>query len=279
MIPVSRPKQPPTVLKRNAAKWLANLQAAIAHLQTVKANPTATREEIAKAEKNIEKAKNKYRHKEIKDLLEQMFYGKCAYCESKVTTTGYGDIEHFCPKVNPRCIHLTFEWSNLLLSCEKCNDASHKGTQFPLDSNGKSMLINPTDSVTDINKHLHFSWDNVDGAIVIGLDTRGKVVEQVFDLNSIRGTRKELIKHRTKYVQQILSILTIALQTGNSQAIALLLEHCQPSAEYSAFARIHVLPILAHHFQEPDAIALLKEFSKQSSEYAAFVRVDELPSI
>ncbi|MEC4815212.1 MAG: hypothetical protein SAK29_18330 [Scytonema sp. PMC 1069.18] len=100
MIPVSRPQQPPAVLKRNSAKWLAKLQTAIADLQAVKANPSATKEEIAKAVKNVENATNKYRHKEIKDLLEQMFYGKCAYCESKVTTTGYGDIEHFCPKGN-----------------------------------------------------------------------------------------------------------------------------------------------------------------------------------
>ncbi|WP_017750181.1 hypothetical protein [Scytonema hofmannii] len=216
MIPVSRPQQPPVVLKRNAAKWLANLQTAIAHLQTVKANPSATKDEIAKAVKNVENATNKYRHKEIKDLLEQIFHGKCAYCESKVTTTGYGEIEHFCPKGNSRCIHLTFEWNNLLLSCERCNDGGHKGIQFPLDPSGKPLLIDPTDGVTDINKHLKFSWDDVDGATVVGLDARGKAVEQIFDLNSIRGTRKELIKHLTNYVRQILSLLKIALEAGNS---------------------------------------------------------------
>lgn len=279
MIPVPRPQDTPGTLRRNAAKWLSELQTAIANLQVVKATPTATKEEIARAEKNVENATNKYRKKEIKDALERMFHGKCAYCESQVTTTGYGDIEHFCPKRNPRCVNLTFEWSNLLLSCEKCNDAGHKGTQFPLDSNGNPLLINPSDDATDINKHLVFSWDSVDGARVEGCDTRGKEVERIFDLNSDRGSRKELIKHRTQRVNQMLSLLKIAQQTSNSEAIALLKEYCQTSAEYSAFARIHVLPYLAHNFYDREAIALLREFGERSAEYSAFARVPELPSL
>ncbi|WP_249094752.1 retron system putative HNH endonuclease [Argonema galeatum] len=243
------------------------------------ANPAATKEQIAKAEKNVESAINKYRQKEIKDALERMFHGKCAYCESQVTTTGYGDIEHFCPKRNPRCVNLTFEWSNLLLSCEKCNDAGHKGTQFPIDSNGNPLLIDPTDEETDINQHLDFSWDVVDGARVEGRDVRGKEVERIFDLNSDRGSRKELIKHRSARVKQILSLLKIAQQTANPDAIALLKEHCQPSAEYSAFALVHILPYLAHNFRDPEAIDLLREVSRRSTEYAAFALDRDLPSI
>jgi len=73
LIPVSRPQATPGILKRNAAKWLSQLQTAIANLQAVKANPASTKEEIAKADKNIEKATNKYRQKEIKDALEPTF--------------------------------------------------------------------------------------------------------------------------------------------------------------------------------------------------------------
>ena len=278
MIPVDRPQVPPDILKRNGVKWLSKLQTAIANLEAVSNSPAATKEQITKAEKNVEKAIDKYRQKEVKDALERIFYGKCAYCESQVTTTGYGDIEHFCPKRNPRCVNLTFEWKNLLLSCEKCNDAAHKGTLFPVDSNGNPLLIDPTDDRTDINQHLNFTWDVVDGARVEGRDLRGKEVERIFDLNSDRATRKELIKHRTNRVNQMLSLLKIALETGNSDAILLLLEHCQPSAEYSAFARIYILPYLAHHFQIREAIALLKEFSLRSSEYSVFVRDRDLPS-
>lgn len=279
MIPVSRPQEPPTVLKKNANKWLLKLQQAINNLKIVKSDPAATQKQITKAEKDIEKAITKYRQKEIKESLEHIFNGKCAYCESQVTTTGYGDIEHFCPKGIPRCVNLTFEWSNLLLSCEKCNDGGHKGTNFPLDADDNPILIDPTDEKTDINKYLQFSWDLVDGARVEGIDARGKEVARIFDLNSERGTRKELIKHRTQRVNQILSLLEIAQQTDNSQAIQLLLEHCKPSSEYSAFALVHILPHLAHHFRVPEAIALLEQISKRSPAYAALVHVEPIPLI
>ncbi len=140
-------------------------------------------------------------------------------------------------------------------------------------------MINPTDDATDINKHLVFSWDSVDGARVEGRDTRGKEVERIFDFNSDRGSRKELINHRTQRITQMLSLLKIAQQTGNSDPIALLKDYCQPSAEYSAFARVHVLPYLAHDVHDPDAIALLKEFGERSAEYSAFARVHELPPL
>ncbi|MDB9476244.1 HNH endonuclease [Dolichospermum circinale] len=134
MISVSRPSEPPKVLKRNGNKWLHKLQQALANLETLKNQPIINQKELAQAENEVEKTRNKYKNKDIKEALETIFHGKCAYCESKVTTTGYGDIEHFCPKSKSRCIDLTFEWTNLLLSCEKCNDAGHKGTKFPLDA-------------------------------------------------------------------------------------------------------------------------------------------------
>ena len=274
MIPVFRPNQPPKVLTRNSQKWLKKLQDSLSHLETIKAQAPVNKQQLAQAQKEVEKNINKYRNKEIKEALETIFHGKCAYCESKVTTTGYGEIEHFCPKSNSRCINLTFEWSNLLLSCQKCNDAGHKGTKFPLDADDNPLLINPTDEKTDINIHLRFSWDSIIGTRVEGIDTRGQVVEDIFDLNSQRGTRKELVNHRNQRVKQMLALLKIARQNGNQDAIQLLLEHCQPSAEYSAFAIVHILPHLAHDFQNPEAINLLKKVSTNSHTYYAFARVD-----
>jgi hypothetical protein len=124
-----------------------------------------------------------------------------------------------------------------------------------------------------------FTWDSVDGARVEGRDTRGKEVERIFDFNSDRGSRKELINHRSQRINHMLSLLKIAQQTGSLEALALLKAHCQPNAEYSAFARVHVLPYLAHDVHDPDAIALLREFGERSAEYSAFARVHELPSL
>nr|WP_263013002.1 retron system putative HNH endonuclease [Ancylothrix sp. D3o] len=260
---------------------MSELQAAKKNLDAIQANPKATPQEIAKTKKKHDDAINKYRHKNIKSELETIFNGKCAYCESKVTTTGYGHIEHFFPKGDPQYLHLTFDWQNLLLSCEICNNAQHKGTNFPLDSSGNPLLINPSDGVTEINKHLKFSWDQVDGAKIEGRDDRGKKVVEIFDLNSTSGTRKELFKHRKKIVKDMLCVLTfsqtIADPHHKSEAIQLLTEYCQPTAEYSAFALVYILPYLAHHFRIPEAIILLKQVSQRSPAYGEWARVDALP--
>lgn len=227
MIRVTRTKEP-NVLVSNAAHWLSELMAAMAE-------PAMTKYQLSKAA-------NRYQHKQIKNALVTMFHGKCAYCESKITVVTYGSIEHFRPKsIYPE---LTFEWNNLLLSCDICNDIGHKGNRFPLDTNGNPLLLDPTDGVTDPTVHLEFSWDPVTKlASVYGRDERGKTVEEIFDLNGIRG-RKELIAHRSNYLEKLHVLLKLSKQTGNPEAISLLKEACQVSAEYSAFALVHIYPYL-----------------------------------
>jgi uncharacterized protein (TIGR02646 family) len=170
-----------------------------------------------------------------------MFHGKCAYCESKIMVVTYGEIEHFRPK--SIYVDLTFTWENLLLSCDICNNTNHKGTKFPLDSQGYPLLIDPTDPTIEPSNHLEFSWDATAGiASVYGRDQRGTTVENIFDLNGTRG-RTELINHRSKYVKRLLALLRFA-QSGDQEAITLLKEASEPSAEYSAFAITHILPYL-----------------------------------
>ena len=213
MIPVTRISEPP-VLAKNAARWLEALE-------LIQSNNKATKAQINQAQ-------NKY--------------GKCAYCESKITVVTYGAIKHFYPK--SQYPDLTFTWENLLLSCDKCNDANHKGTNFPLDDiTGNPLLIDPTDGVTDPNTHLKFVWDEMAKlASVYGRDQRGTIVEDIFDLNGLRG-RKELINHRSQYIKKLLALLRLAKQ-GDSEALSLLQEACQLGAEYYAFASIYILPHL-----------------------------------
>lgn len=226
MIPIVRTTQP-KALQKNADRWLLKLQ-------EISGNANSTKQQI-------ENAQNKYRHDQVKDALVKMFHGKCAYCESKITVVTYGAIEHFRPKSTH--IDLIFAWENLLLSCDFCNDANHKGIQFPLDSLGHPLLIDPTDPFTEPSQHLEFSWDVVAGlASVYGRDQRGVTVENIFDLNGVRG-RTELIAHRSRYVKRLLALLRLA-QSGDQEAIVLLQEASEPNAEYSAFAIAHILPYL-----------------------------------
>ena len=232
MIAVQRSPQP-IILQKNEARWLNELRTAINELQQVRNNPQATKLIIDRAERKVKNAQNKYQQKTIKDSLVKMFHNKCAYCESKIGHVTYGEIEHFYPKGT--YIDKTFDWDNLLLSCQICNNPRHKGTKFPLDRNGNPLLINPTDGVTAPPVHLKFDWNpKTQLASIYGRDDRGREVVNIFDFNGLNG-RKELIEYRSQYVKKLFFFLQSA-QNGDAEAKALLQEACLPKSEYSAFA-------------------------------------------
>ena len=83
----------------------------------------ANKNEVALLEK---KTINKNCYKKSKEQLEKQFHNKCAYCETKYTE--HTQIEHYRPKSQYHW--LTYEWSNLLPSCIKCN--TKKSRKFPL---------------------------------------------------------------------------------------------------------------------------------------------------
>lgn len=106
-----------------------------------------------------------YKHKEVRNQLVKMFQGKCAYCESKITTIYSGDIEHFRPKggygsavlVKPGYYWLASTWDNLLFACPFCNQTNTheiaangkiieavmgKLNQFPLQSETNRLQLN-----------------------------------------------------------------------------------------------------------------------------------------
>ena len=92
-------------------------------------------------------------------LLENVFHGKCAYCETHIEMARqHGDAEHFRPKggVNykkpgntrltkatgedesgqliehPGYFWLAYHWKNLLPACRFCNSGNSKKNQFPV---------------------------------------------------------------------------------------------------------------------------------------------------
>lgn len=69
-----------------------------------------------------------YKDRSVKDLLRDLFAGKCAYCESFYSSTQPMDVEHYRPKgaVEGDDEHLGYywlaaTWENLLPSCIDCN--------------------------------------------------------------------------------------------------------------------------------------------------------------
>lgn len=74
-----------------------------------------------------------YANKQVRKQLKKMFHGKCAYCESKITSIYSGDIEHFRPKggygennplTKPGYYWLAADWNNLLFACPFCNQTN-----------------------------------------------------------------------------------------------------------------------------------------------------------
>src|SRR6476661_10679447 len=87
-----------------------------------------------------------YGDKEVKETLIAVQDYKCCFCESKIGHIAYGDVEHYRPKAGwvqdeepinkPGYYWLAYEWDNLLLSCEKCNQR-YKKNYFPLANNSR----------------------------------------------------------------------------------------------------------------------------------------------
>jgi uncharacterized protein (TIGR02646 family) len=165
----------------------------------------------------------------VKNCLVNLFHGKCAYCESKITHVDYGHIEHYRPQSGPSGRpDLTFEWSNLLLACGICNGSAHKGAWFPEADEG-GPIVNPCED--DPGDHVDFTYDRVlHLASVYGKTERGRVTEALLGLN-----RKDLRVHRSGFVKTLEVLLSLA--PSHPKARELIEESMRDDAEYAAFAR------------------------------------------
>lgn len=197
----------PAALTANATAWLAALR-------------TAHTEEQKRA------AQDNYRRIEIRTALQAMFNSKCAYCESHIAHVTWDHIEHFRPK--SRYPSYTFRWTNLFISCPRCNSAEFKGDQFPLKAAG-GPIVNPTkENPAD---HLTFSYDTKTKTAVVGaLTPRGTTTIRVLGLN-----RPALVKVRSDAIRQLLFIKLH--ETTDAEAAEILKRARDVVSPYLAFIR------------------------------------------
>jgi len=134
-----------------------------------------------------------YGHPQVTAAIEEIFHGKCAYCESKITNAEW-DVEHFRPKGrvaergdHPGYYWLAYTWTNLYPSCKLCNQkrrgrprwrdfrwtaAAGKQDQFPLEDEAtramtpgddllreKTLLIDPCRAEDEPSQYLIFTID------------------------------------------------------------------------------------------------------------------------
>ena len=113
---------------------------------------------------------HRWRHEQIRSALTEETSGRCAYCEGPMIAVSFGDIEH----MRPRALfpELVVEWSNLTLSCARCNNEKTDKWENDLP------FINPY--VDRVEDHIIFV-----GAIAWGVSERGIFTIDQLGLNSL----------------------------------------------------------------------------------------------
>lgn len=79
------------------------------------------------------------------EVLIRIYQNKCGFCESNPSAGSYWHVEHFRPKKGVANVKnhlgyywLGYEWSNLILSCERCN--KKKGNKFPISDESRRII-------------------------------------------------------------------------------------------------------------------------------------------
>jgi len=104
------------------------------------------KEKFDKSEREFSFDSGIYGDSTVKEELVRLQDDKCCFCEAKITHISYGDVEHFRPKAGwvqdneplnkPGYYWLAYDWENLFLSCQICNQR-YKKNYFPLADNSK----------------------------------------------------------------------------------------------------------------------------------------------
>jgi hypothetical protein len=171
-----------------------------------------------------------YRHAEIKAALRLECHDKCMYCETRVSHSQYGDIDHQIPvSLRP---DLVVDWLNLGYSCEKCNNnkGDYWDEHFP--------LVNPY--IEDPSQFLTFA-----GPMILPRpgNLRGKLTIERIDLN-----RNELIAQRKERLERIIPLVDqVALMPAGmprNVMMSALRKEMNTAVEYSATIAAYLTPFL-----------------------------------
>jgi len=240
VIRIKKPKLAPKILNTKGKK----------KTQTLCKAYTKNSKAYDSSQKKFDFDSNIYGHKTVKAALRKTQHDKCCFCESKVTHISYGDVEHFRPKAGarqktgaplerPGYYWLAYEWSNLFLSCQLCNQR-YKENLFPLKKPAnrakshnddinleKPMFINPTE---DVGKYISFREEVI---FAVDDDPRGKVTIKALGLD-----RVELNDMRRGYYDILEVVYEVANLTppvpASAKAKKLIAKSVQSSSQYSS---------------------------------------------
>jgi hypothetical protein len=208
-----RKGRPPAVLVNHGARWRAE------YLQRL--NDGDQRQRIPA----------QYRHPAIKQALLAEGFGKCMYCEARITHSQFGDIDHIMP-LSQRP-DLVVAWPNLGPSCQICNNNKHDYHDERLP------IVNPY--AEDPAEFLTFA-----GPLAVHHpgNARGQLTIACLDLN-----RPDLVAHRIERLRQLMPLIDeIALMPpGAARSVMIdgLARYMAPASEYSAAVTARLTPFLS----------------------------------
>ncbi len=181
----------------------------------------------------------RYRHPDIKAALRLEAFGKCVYCETKVSV---GEADHVFP-VEHRP-ELIVSWDNLLLVCKECN--THKSSYY----SDTEPLLNP--STEDPSGHIYFF-----GPAVMPRDGSVKGLRTILRM---KLGRTDLLQRRFERVDRLRPLVQEYRLQGAGQTKDLLrsaiLEEAKGHAEYSALVRSYLFQELGWLVNASGAIGL-----------------------
>lgn len=207
-----------------------------------------------------------YRQRQVKESLTELFYGKCAYCESKIGISAPIDVELFRPKASvvespdhPGYWWLAMVWENLLSSCADCNRVrlhegvrTGKANRFPLVDESKRaftpeanisdeqpLLLDPCNDYPE--KHLVFEPTGR----VISDTVRGNTTIAVLGLN-----RPGLVEARQRAASEVVQHFKILEKLADNkdrrEQLELIKKLTEPDQEYAALKRQLIAPFLSN---------------------------------
>ena len=173
--------------------------------------------------------------------LERLCEHKCAYCEAPAPASSSWDVEHYRPKgrVSERPDHpgyywLAYEWDNLLLSCQLCNQrrrdrptwdqvepgtTSGKADRFPLADEATRAMDPSADLAAEARLLLdptrddpeeHVTFDLAGRALPLEGSAMGAASIEVYHLN-----RRRLRSWRQAQIRLALEMIDRLTQGGS----------------------------------------------------------------
>ena len=167
---------------------------------------------------NPDALKGDYKNPENKSALVEAAFGKCMYCESKISHAQYGDVEHIRPA--SKFFHLKFEWDNLGYACTICN-------------NNKSDKYDETNAILNPYEDDPAQYIIAMGAFVVSTNVTSRGAITIERKTGVDLNRVALVERRKDAIARIEKIIKLDLHKNNTGVLSMLCDEMRDDKEFS----------------------------------------------